>query len=106
MLSLLRTRLIRISAFGITRRRRSRSTSTASGSLPSTLDDPPRNWGREGDIREYQRYLVEERKSSWTFFNQSVCALSFLYGKTLHKDWPVEHIPFPRREKRLPEGVE
>lgn len=57
----------------------------------------------EGHIREYQRYLVEEKKSSWAHFNQSVCALRFLYGMTLHKDWSVTHIPFPRREKRLPE---
>ena len=26
----------------------------------------------EGEIREYQRDLVEERKASWAFFNQSV----------------------------------
>lgn len=55
------------------------------------------------DIREYQRYLVEEKKASWAFFNQSVCALRFFYSKTLNKDWPVEHIPFPKQEKRLPE---
>lgn len=57
----------------------------------------------EGHIREYQLYLVEEKKSSWTFYNQSVCALRFLYRKTLKKDWSMEHIPFPRQEKRLPE---
>ena len=57
----------------------------------------------EGEIREYQRYLVEVKKASWAFFNQTVCALRFLYTKTLHKDWMVVHIPFPRREKRLPE---
>ena len=57
----------------------------------------------EGEIREYQRYLVEEKKSSWAFFNQSVCALRFLYTKTLQKDWLVEHIPFAKREQRLPE---
>ena len=57
----------------------------------------------EGHVREYQRYLVEERKSSWALFNQTVCALRFLYGKTLHQNWTVEHIPFPKTEKRLPE---
>jgi len=57
----------------------------------------------EVEIREYQRYLVEEKKSSWAFFNQSVCALRFLYTKTLQKDWLVEHIPFAKREQRLPE---
>ena len=59
------------------------------GQSPETLG--------EGEIREYQRYLVEEKKASWAFFNQTVCALRFLYTKTLHKDWLVEHIPFPKQ---------
>lgn len=50
------------------------------------------------EIREYQRFLVEEKKASWAFFNQSVCALRFLYTKTMHKGWLVQHIPFPKRE--------
>jgi site-specific recombinase XerD len=53
-------------------------------------------------IREYQVYLVEEKKSSWTCFNQTVCALRFLYHKTLGKDWAITRIPFPRKEKKLP----
>jgi integrase/recombinase XerD len=57
----------------------------------------------EGEIREYQRFLAHEKKSSWAFFNQTVCALRFLYTKTLGKDWLVEHIPFPKQERRLPE---
>ncbi len=39
------------------------------GQSPEALD--------EGEVREYQRYLVEEKKSSWAFFNQSVCAFGF-----------------------------
>lgn len=57
----------------------------------------------EAEIREYQRYLVYEKKASWAFFNQTVCALRFLYTKTLGKEWLVHHIPFPRKERRLPE---
>lgn len=53
-------------------------------------------------IREYQVYLVEEKKCSWARFNQTVCALRFLYGKTLGRDWAITHIPFPRKQKRLP----
>ena len=53
-------------------------------------------------IREYQIYLVEEKKCSWSRFNQTVCALRFLYHKTLGKDWPITHIPFPRKQKKLP----
>jgi hypothetical protein len=44
------------------------------------------------EIRKYQRYLVEEKKASWAFFNQTVCALRFLYSKTLDKGWLVNHV--------------
>jgi integrase/recombinase XerD len=54
-------------------------------------------------IREYQLYLLEKKKSSWAFFNQTVCALRFLYRTTLDKEWVVSRIPFPRRERKLPE---
>ena len=57
----------------------------------------------EEHIREYQLYLVDEKKASWSVFNQSVSALRFLCRKTLKKDWAMEQIPFPRRKKRLPE---
>jgi integrase/recombinase XerD len=53
-------------------------------------------------IRQYQIYLVEEKKCSWSRFNQTVCALRFLYRHTLGKDWAITHIPFPRRQKKLP----
>jgi integrase/recombinase XerD len=46
---------------------------------------------------------VEDKKTSWTFFNQTVCALRFLYRRTLRKDWLAGHIPFPKQDKRLPE---
>ena len=29
-------------------------------------------------------------------------ALRFLYRKTLHVDWPIEHIPLPKEEHKLP----
>ena len=57
----------------------------------------------EDQIREYQRYLVDEKKASWTFFNQTVCALKFFYGQTLKREGIVKEIPFPKQEKRLPE---
>jgi site-specific recombinase XerD len=53
-------------------------------------------------IREYQLYLVEEKKCSWSRFNQTVCALRFLYRNTLGRDWAITHIPFPRTQKKLP----
>ena len=54
------------------------------------------------DIRAYQVYLVDGKKTSWSSFNQAVCALRFFYEVTLGRRQVVEHIPYPRKEKRLP----
>jgi site-specific recombinase XerD len=54
------------------------------------------------EIRQYQLYLVK-RGVSWSVFNQTVCALRFLYGRTLKADWSMEEIVFPRQPKKLPE---
>jgi len=53
-------------------------------------------------IRSYQSFLVETKRASWTVFNQTVCALRFLYGTTLKRPGTIEHIPFPRQPRRLP----
>ena len=54
------------------------------------------------EIRGYQLHLVHEQKLSWGSFNQAVCALRFLYLKTLGKDWNIESIPFAKQPKKLP----
>ncbi len=53
-------------------------------------------------VRAYQRYLVEEKKIAWSRFNQTVCALRFLYRVTLDRDWMINHLPHPRRSRTLP----
>lgn len=53
-------------------------------------------------VREYQRFLVNERKVAWGSFNVTVCALKFLYKVTLRRDWADEGIPFPRKGRKLP----
>ena len=53
-------------------------------------------------IRDYQLYLVKQKKVSWSSFNQAVCALRFLYEVSLGKSWMIRHIPFGKRPKRLP----
>ena len=53
-------------------------------------------------IRQYQVFLVETKKASWALFNQTVCALRFFYRVCLGKKWMIEHIPFPKQEKKLP----
>ena len=54
------------------------------------------------DIRAWQVHLVEERRLSWSSLNITVCALRFLYGTTLDKDWVIERIPYAKPEKALP----
>jgi integrase/recombinase XerD len=61
----------------------------------------PEKLGAE-EIREYQLYLISQ-KVSWSLFNQAVCALRFLYLKTLKMDVGIDQIPFPRQPKKLPE---
>jgi integrase/recombinase XerD len=54
------------------------------------------------EIRQYQVYLVNERRVSWSYLIQTVCALRFLYCVTLKLDWPISRIPYPRQPRRLP----
>jgi site-specific recombinase XerD len=54
------------------------------------------------DIRSYLLELVEQRRSSWSYYNQHVQALRFFYKVTLGRDWVLEHIACPKQPKRLP----
>lgn len=54
------------------------------------------------EIRQFQLYLIEDRKASWSSFNQAVCGLRFLYHVTLPRPWAVQQIPFGKRPKKLP----
>ena len=40
---------------------------------------------RQDEIREFQLFLVNEKKVSWSRFNQAVCGLRFLYEVTLDR---------------------
>ncbi len=66
-----------------------------------------RHFGKSPDrlgpeqVREYQLHLLQA-KASWSLFNQAVCALRFFYNVTLQQGWPVEHIPYGKRPRRLP----
>jgi len=53
-------------------------------------------------IRQYQLFLIKEKKVSRPTFIQMVCALRFFYTHTLSRKIPMERIPFPRRERKLP----
>lgn len=53
-------------------------------------------------VRQYQLYLLNERKASWSSFNQAVSALRFLYGTTLSRPDYLERLPYGRRPHKLP----
>ncbi len=54
------------------------------------------------EIGEYQLWLREEQHVSASLFNQTMCALKFLYRQVLERDDLIERIPYARRERRLP----
>ena len=54
------------------------------------------------EIRQYQVYLVNERRVSLSYLIQIVAALRFLYCVTLQRDWAIRHIAYPKQPKRLP----
>src|SRR6202049_5266050 len=53
-------------------------------------------------IREYQLYLLRERKLSPTTVAQPTATLRFFYIKTLKRKHMLEHLPFPRLPEKLP----
>ncbi len=61
----------------------------------------PEDLGPE-QVREFQLWMRNVNESSWSQFNQAVCALRFLYSVTLPRPWVVTMIPFGKRGKKLP----
>src|ERR1700686_1513006 len=62
---------------------------------------PPELLGPE-HIRQYQAYLFRERKLSPGTIEGRTAALRFLFIKTLRRPYLPDHIPFPKRPRRLP----
>ena len=54
------------------------------------------------EVREYLRYLKEERGVSRSVFAQVMGALRFLYGETLDRPEMVARIRYPRLKRRHP----
>jgi integrase/recombinase XerD len=52
-------------------------------------------------VRQYQLHLLEQR-TSWCRFNQSVCALRFLFRVTLQRPGEIEMVPYGKRPRPLP----
>jgi len=53
------------------------------------------------EVRAFQLHLLE-RKVSWSQFNQAVCALRYLYGKTLARPEQLPLLAYGKRPKKLP----
>ena len=53
-------------------------------------------------IRQYQAYPFRERKLSAGTIEGRTAALRFLFVKTLRRPYLPDHIPFPKRQRRLP----
>ena len=54
------------------------------------------------EVREYLRYLKDERKVSRSAFVQVIAGLRFLYRFTLGRPEMVPKIPYPRSKRRHP----
>src|SRR5215204_3509937 len=67
-----------------------------------------RHFGKSPDrlgpsqVRDYQLFLVRQKRASWPALVQAVAALRFFYRVTLGRKWMVDYIPHPRYVKPLP----
>ena len=53
-------------------------------------------------IREYQVHLFRDCKLSPATIEGRTAALRFLFVKTLRRPYLPDHIPFPKRQRRMP----
>ncbi len=53
-------------------------------------------------VRQYLLHLIQERKVSWSLYNQTRCALQFFYRVTLGRDEWFNKLPCAKRPRRLP----
>jgi integrase/recombinase XerD len=67
-----------------------------------------RHFGRSPEVlgvsetRAYQLHMLNIEHASWCRFNQTVCALRFLFRVTLGRAEMVEMIPYGKRPRTLP----
>ena len=54
------------------------------------------------DVRAYLLFLVQEKHASWSYYDQALAALRFLYRTTLGKNWVLDDLVSPRKSKKLP----
>lgn len=54
------------------------------------------------EVRDYLVHLMDVEEKSVSSYGVASAALRFLYAKTLRREWALDHIPLPKREKTLP----
>jgi integrase/recombinase XerD len=62
---------------------------------------PPETMGAD-DARQFLLYLVQERKVSWSCYNQIRAGLIFLFRITLGRNEAIDHVPCARNRRRVP----
>jgi integrase/recombinase XerD len=62
---------------------------------------PPDQLGSD-EIRQYQLYLLKERKQGARTVGNHTAALRFFFCKTLKRNYPIEEVPYPRAPRKLP----
>ena len=67
----------------------------------SYFDKSPDKLGAK-EIRQWQLYLLDEKKVKLPTCIQAVCGLRFFYRNTLHRKIDVDRLPLPRYETKLP----
>ena len=56
----------------------------------------------EPEVRSYLIHLVQEKHVSWSYYNQTVAALRFLYQVTLGRNEALRRIACPKQPRKLP----
>lgn len=68
----------------------------------SFIGKKPENATTE-DVRNFQLWIKNELKSSWSQFNQAVSALRWFFTHVYPRKWSVRMIPFGHVPKKLPD---
>jgi integrase/recombinase XerD len=53
-------------------------------------------------VRQYQLYLLDERKLAWSSIQVRIAALKFFFTRTLRRNWFAAEIAKPKVRRKLP----